>query len=138
MVGDIKEGRKDLRGCVVINDIDVTDYTRNFSNEEMPRMGHKGHDHTFHRRNGNGGYGRGEVNPPQANDCRANRAVVIDSTFEEHQMMPYQGGALITQQERQKEENTSTAHRAAQGHKDLKVYVLDAECMVVKVVAKRD
>ena len=69
----IKEGREGHRGCIVINDVDVTNYTGKCSNEEMSHMDREGHDHIFHtrnmdRHNDSSGCGRGDVNPPEVYD----------------------------------------------------------------------
>ena len=103
----------------MINGFDVTNYTRKFTNGEMSQMGHEGRDHIFEkriedRRRGNGGRGRGGYNPaagynhPESNDRQANQAAV-ENLSEERQIVPYHGDAA------QQDENTSAAHRAAQG-----------------------
>ena len=108
------------------NGVDVTDYTRSFTNEEMSRMGYEGRNHVFAKRSegnqgrgrgrggrgggyeyqGRGGYeyqgrasGRGRGDMRQIDQASA----VDDGQEKETAIVTYDGG------------NTSASHRAAQG-----------------------
>ena len=112
-------GRGGHGGRVLINGVDVSDYTWKFSNGEMSQMGREGRDHIFEKRNAdrrraNGGRGRGGYNQPEGNDRQANQAVIGNGT-EERRIVPYHGGAGGAQHGGHDNENTSAAHRAAQG-----------------------
>ena len=102
----------------MINGVDITGYTRKFTNGEMSQMGREGRDHIFEKRNedrrrGTCARGRGGYNPqpgtitPRLMTAKPTRQ--LSNLSEERQIVPYHGD--VTQQD----ENTNAAHTAAQG-----------------------
>ena len=98
---------------VTFNNVDVTNYTRNFSDDEFTCMGAKGRAYVNSRRRGSaqgrgnqGGRGRGGRNPNTDTNRQIEQATVDETNVQEQQIVPYTGTA---------QESTSESHRAAQG-----------------------
>ena len=108
----------------VFNGVDVSDYTRQFSNNEMTQMGYEGRAHVYNKRNINNGQGRGRGgrgNSGRGHDYeyqgRATGRGQDNNTRQVEQATAGGDGnaanttAIVTYQH----DNTNANHRAAQG-----------------------